>query len=386
MSPTHYETLELTESATQVEIKHAYRRLAKKYHPDRNKKKGAEEKFKEINRAYQVLGDPDRRRIYDYDLQQARKAGASSASGSATGGTPPPPSGSSGAGAQAGQAPPPPPGSTGRSRPSAAPSPPAQGAYRLLFFVRGAVVGGITVAAIFVFVLISYLGCHVSSTPTVQSAATRSVSAEPKDELTSVPVMPEPTPAVPEATPTAPEAIPVTPEPTPAIAEPTPVTAEPTSPESEPTPVPPQFHLCGKWRGSFEWRGTMVPFAMWLDQHGSEISGVWTEGHDGVIWRATIHGWIDGSTVTLVKRYVSVILVKRYGRIDSTATFVSTEPASDLLRGTWESSQEGGFWQAVWESRVVADGSNDQPRRESWRVRPRSREVRPSWRTSPPSP
>ncbi len=46
-------------------MKKAFRRLAFQYHPDRNKEKGAEDRFKEINEAYEVLGDPHKRQVYD---------------------------------------------------------------------------------------------------------------------------------------------------------------------------------------------------------------------------------------------------------------------------------------------------------------------------------
>jgi curved DNA-binding protein len=65
MAKSLYETLNISENATQEEIKKAYRALAKKYHPDMNKDKGAEEKFKEINAAYEVLGDEQKKAQYD---------------------------------------------------------------------------------------------------------------------------------------------------------------------------------------------------------------------------------------------------------------------------------------------------------------------------------
>lgn len=61
----YYETLGVSRSAKQEEINKAYRKLARKYHPDVNKDKGAEDQFKKINEAYEVLKDPDKRKRYD---------------------------------------------------------------------------------------------------------------------------------------------------------------------------------------------------------------------------------------------------------------------------------------------------------------------------------
>ncbi len=61
----YYEILGVKRSETQTGIKSAYRKLARKYHPDVNKEKGAQEKFKDINEAYEVLSDKEKRARYD---------------------------------------------------------------------------------------------------------------------------------------------------------------------------------------------------------------------------------------------------------------------------------------------------------------------------------
>ncbi len=65
MSKSLYETLDVSESASADEIKKAYRKLARKYHPDINKSPEAEDKFKEINAAYEILSDDSKKRQYD---------------------------------------------------------------------------------------------------------------------------------------------------------------------------------------------------------------------------------------------------------------------------------------------------------------------------------
>src|SRR5438132_7138060 len=62
----YYKTLNVSRGASTEDIKKAFRKLARKYHPDVNPgDKKAEEKFKEINEAYEVLSDPDKKRKYD---------------------------------------------------------------------------------------------------------------------------------------------------------------------------------------------------------------------------------------------------------------------------------------------------------------------------------
>ena len=72
----HYDVLGVDKSATPEEIKKAYRRLARELHPDVNSAPDAEEKFKAVTHAYDVLSDPGQRRDYDRGPQQGFPGGA----------------------------------------------------------------------------------------------------------------------------------------------------------------------------------------------------------------------------------------------------------------------------------------------------------------------
>ncbi|OOV34821.1 hypothetical protein BV53_04995 [Candidatus Synechococcus spongiarum LMB bulk15N] len=73
----YYDLLNVSRDADPETLKRAYRRLARQYHPDVNKEPGAEERFKEIGRAYEVLSDPEKRARYD----QFGEAGVGGAAG-----------------------------------------------------------------------------------------------------------------------------------------------------------------------------------------------------------------------------------------------------------------------------------------------------------------
>jgi molecular chaperone DnaJ len=77
MSNSYYNILRVDKSATDEEIKKAYRRLALKYHPDQNTSEEAEEKIKQINTAYTVLSDADKKRYYDFHGIAPRTKGPS---------------------------------------------------------------------------------------------------------------------------------------------------------------------------------------------------------------------------------------------------------------------------------------------------------------------
>ena len=76
-SKSYYDVLGVSKDADEKEIKSAFRKLAKQYHPDINKEPGAEAKFKEIGEAYAVLGDAEKRRQYDQFGHEAFTQGAS---------------------------------------------------------------------------------------------------------------------------------------------------------------------------------------------------------------------------------------------------------------------------------------------------------------------
>lgn len=81
MGKDFYKILGINKSATDEEIKKAYRKLALKYHPDKNKSPQAEERFKEIAEAYEVLSDKKKRDLYDQHGEEGLKSGGVSGCG-----------------------------------------------------------------------------------------------------------------------------------------------------------------------------------------------------------------------------------------------------------------------------------------------------------------
>ena len=82
----YYEVLGVSKDASEAEIKSAFRKLAKKYHPDVSKEPDAAEKFKEVQEAYSVLSDETKRRQYDQFGHAAFSGGAGGAGGAGYGG------------------------------------------------------------------------------------------------------------------------------------------------------------------------------------------------------------------------------------------------------------------------------------------------------------
>ena len=75
MGKDYYKILGIPKTASDDDIKKSYRKLALKYHPDKNKAAGAEDKFKEVAEAYEVLSDKKKREIYDKYGEEGLKGG-----------------------------------------------------------------------------------------------------------------------------------------------------------------------------------------------------------------------------------------------------------------------------------------------------------------------
>jgi curved DNA-binding protein CbpA len=75
MAINYYQILEIDEKATEEEIRIAFRKKAKEFHPDLNKQPEAQQKFRLVYMAYEILGDDLKRKVYDYLLQKKRENG-----------------------------------------------------------------------------------------------------------------------------------------------------------------------------------------------------------------------------------------------------------------------------------------------------------------------
>lgn len=82
MGKDYYKILGVSRDASEQDLKKAYKKMALKYHPDKNKSPGAEEKFKDIAEAYEVLSDPQKREVFDKYGEEGLK-GTGPAPGSA---------------------------------------------------------------------------------------------------------------------------------------------------------------------------------------------------------------------------------------------------------------------------------------------------------------
>ncbi|KAK0149452.1 DnaJ subfamily B member 5 [Merluccius polli] len=87
MGKDYYKTLGISKGSNEEEIKKAYRRMALRFHPDKNKDANAEDKFKEIAEAYEVLSDPKKRAVYDQLGEEGLKTGGGGTSGAPGGST-----------------------------------------------------------------------------------------------------------------------------------------------------------------------------------------------------------------------------------------------------------------------------------------------------------
>lgn len=84
MTQNHYQVLGVSENATHEQIRTAYKKLAMKFHPDKNKSPEAETKFKAISEAHEVLADADKRAEYDHELRNPKPTHQSKANGNGT--------------------------------------------------------------------------------------------------------------------------------------------------------------------------------------------------------------------------------------------------------------------------------------------------------------